>query len=98
MAPDLAVAVLIAPATAELEAPAGARVSLAPVGEAATVTLTGLDYPLERGLLPADACLGLGNHVSAEGGARVVLHEGTVVLLVGHGDESFGPLAAGSEE
>ena len=46
------------------------------------MTLTGLDYPLERGVLPADACLGLGNHVAADGDARIVLHEGTVVVLV----------------
>ncbi len=98
VAPDLAVTVLIAPAAVALGAPAGARVSLSAVGEAATVTLTGLDYPLERGVLPADACLGLGNHVAAAGDARIVLHEGTVVLLVDRGDESFPPLAAGREE
>ena len=62
------------------------------------MTLTGLDYPLDRGALPADACLGLGNHVAAAGDARIVLHEGTVVLLVDRGDESFRPLAAGREE
>ena len=98
VAPDLSAVVLIAPAAVMLDAPPGARVSVAPVGEAATVTLTGLDYPLVRGTLPADACLGLGNHVSPEGSARVVLHEGTVVLLVDHGDESFPPLAAESGE
>ena len=89
MAPDLTATVLIAPVAVALDAPAGTRVSLAPVGEAATVTLAGLDYPLERGVLPADACLGLGNHVDADGDARIELHEGTVVVLVGRGDESF---------
>jgi len=98
VAPDLAVTVLVAPAAVALGAPAGARVSLSAVGEAATVTLTGLEYPLEGGVLPADACLGLGNHVAAAGDARIVLHEGTVVLLVDRGDESFPPLAAGREE
>ena len=67
VAPDLTATVLIAPAAVALDAPAGTRVSLAPAGEAATVTLTGLDYPLDHGVLAVDACLGLGNHVSAEG-------------------------------
>jgi thiamine pyrophosphokinase len=89
VAPDLSATVLIAPDAVALDAPAGARVSLAPVGGAATVTLTGLDYPLDRGVLPPDACLGLGNHVTAAGDARVVLHEGTIVVLVDRGDESF---------
>jgi thiamine pyrophosphokinase len=93
VAPDLAVTVLVAPAAVALGAPAGARVSLSAVGEGATVTLTGLEYALERGALPADTCLGLGNHVAAAGDAHVVVHEGTVVLLVDHGDESF-PLLA----
>ena len=82
VAPDLTVTVLIAPAAVALDAPAGTRVSVSAVGEAATVTLTGLDYPLDHGVLPADACLGLGNHVAAAGDARIVLHEGTVVVLV----------------
>ncbi len=98
VAPDLTATVLIAPAAVALVAPAGARVSLAPVGDAATVTLTGLDYPLEHGTLSAAACVGLGNHVSAGAGARVVLHEGMAVLLVDRGDETFPPLTAGRAE
>lgn len=98
VAPDLSVTVLIAPAAVALDAPAGARVSLSAVGETATVTLSGLEYPLERGAIPADACLGLGNHVAAGGDAHVVLHDGTVVLLVDRGDESFPPLTAGRGE
>jgi thiamine pyrophosphokinase len=90
--------VLVAPAAVALGAPAGARVSLSAVGEAATVTLTGLEYPLERGALPADSCLGLGNHVAATGDAQIVVHEGAVVLLIDRGDESFPPLADGCEE
>jgi thiamine pyrophosphokinase len=89
VAPDLAAAVLIAPVETVLGAPAGVRVSIVPVGAAAIVTLAGLDYPLDRGTLPADACLGLGNHVTAAGAARVVIHEGTVVALVEWGDEPF---------
>ena len=95
VAPDLTVAVLVAPAAVALGAPAGARVSIAPVGEAATVTLTGLDYPLERGLLPADACLGLGNHVAAGGAAHIELHDGCVVVLVSCDGEPFGQDVAG---
>ena len=81
--------VLIAPIAVVLDAPAGARVSLAPAGAVATVTLTGLDYPLERGALPADACLGLGNHVTTDGDACIELHEGTIVVLVGWAGETF---------
>ena len=96
VAPDLTATVLIAPVAVTLDAPAGTRVSLAPVGEAATVTLAGLDYPLERGALPAEACLGLGNHVTTDGKAVIELHEGTVVVLVGRGGESFRPRPAES--
>jgi thiamine pyrophosphokinase len=94
VAPDLSATVLIAPAAVALDAPEGARVSLASAGEAATVTLSGLDYPLDRGVLPPDACLGLGNHVAAGGAARVVLHKGTIVVLVDRGDESFRSLGS----
>jgi thiamine pyrophosphokinase len=97
VAPDLAVAVLAAPADVVLAAPAGVRVSLAPAGGDATVTLSGLEYPLERSVLPADACLGLGNHVLAPGPARIAVHEGMVVALVEWGDESFAPAARDAE-
>lgn len=89
VAPDLTATVLAAPVAVGLQAPAGTRVSLAPIGVSATVTLRGLDYPLTREVLPADACLGLGNHVLVDGGARIVVHEGSVVLIVGLGDETF---------
>ena len=97
VAPDLTVTVLDAPAAVALAAPAGARVSVAPLGEAATVTLTGLDYPLDRGLLPADACLGLGNHVAAGGDALIKVHDGCVVVLVGCAGEPFRQVAARGE-
>jgi thiamine pyrophosphokinase len=89
VAPDLAAVVLIAPAEVALAAPAGVRVSLAPIGADATVTLEGLDYPLSRGALPADGCLGLGNHVSEAGEARILVHDGAVVALVEWGEEKF---------
>ncbi len=98
VAPHLAAAVLIAPAEVTLAAPAGVRVSLAPVGADATVTLEGLDYPLSRGTLPADTCLGLGNHVAAAGEARILVHDGTVVALVGWGEETFAPGGRRGEE
>jgi thiamine pyrophosphokinase len=87
-APDLAVTVLAAPREVLLTAPAGVRVSLAPFGGDAIVSLRGLEYPLERGILPADACLGLGNHVMAAP-ARIVVHRGAVVALVEWGEEAF---------
>jgi thiamine pyrophosphokinase len=88
VAPDLSVTVLVAPAAAELAAPAGVRVSVVPLDGDATVTLRGLDYPLDRGVLPADACLGIGNLVSASAGAVVDVHAGTVAVLV-EADEAF---------
>jgi thiamine pyrophosphokinase len=89
VAPDLAVAVLTAPADVTLAAPTGVRVSLAPAGADATVSLAGLEYPLDHGVLPADACVGLGNHVTAPGGARIVVHAGSVVALVEWAGEPF---------
>jgi thiamine pyrophosphokinase len=89
VAPGLSATVLIAPVSVRLAAAAGARVSLVPLGDDATVSLTGLDYPLDRGVLPTDACLGIGNHVSTGGAAVVVIHQGAVALLVESGDESF---------
>ena len=65
--PRLAVRVAAAPAALTLDAPAGTRVSLAPLGVDAVVTLEGLEYRLHRGVLPAAACLGLGNAVAAPG-------------------------------
>ena len=94
VAPDLAVAVLAAPAEVVLAAPAGARVSLAPAGGDAIVSLGGLEYRLDRGLLPADACLGLGNHVAAPP-ARIRVHQGAVVAVVEWGEEAFHRVDAG---
>jgi len=88
VAPDLAVTVLVAPARAVLVAPAGVRVSLAPSGGDAIVSLSGLEYPLDRGVLPADTCLGLGNHVTTPP-ARIRVHQGAVVAVVEWGEEAF---------
>jgi thiamine pyrophosphokinase len=87
--PRLCVRVMVAPADVALDAAPGTRVSVVPLGADATVTLEGFDYPLERGRLPADACLGLGNFVASPG-ARVGVDEGAVAVLVGAGAESFG--------
>jgi thiamine pyrophosphokinase len=89
VSPCLVGRVLAAPAEAGLDAAPGTRVSLVPLGRDAVVTLTGLAYPLDRGTLPADACLGLGNSVTRQG-AAVRVHEGVVALLVEDGGESFG--------
>jgi thiamine pyrophosphokinase len=91
--PHLCACVLVAPEDVTLDAPARTRVSVVPLGGDATVTLEGFDYPLERGVLPADACLGLGNFAIAEG-ARITAHEGVVAVLVESGSESFGGAAA----
>jgi thiamine pyrophosphokinase len=92
VAPGLSVTVLIAPVSIRLAATAGARVSLIPLGGDSTVTLTGLDYPLDRGVLPADACLGVGNHVAVEGAAAIVIHKGVVAAVVEADDETFAPM------
>jgi hypothetical protein len=91
--PGLCACVLVAPSDLTLGAAPRTRVSVVPLGADATVTLEGFDYPLARGVLPADACLGLGNFVAAEG-SRVVAHEGVVAILVESGSESFGGAAA----
>jgi thiamine pyrophosphokinase len=83
VAPGLTVTVVAAPGGAAVDAGPGTRVSLAPLGSDAVVTITGMAYPLERGVLPADACLGLGNTVTGDG--HVTVHEGAVAVLVGDG-------------
>lgn len=87
--PDLTVRVLIAPAETTLASAAGTRVSVVPLAAAATVTLTGFDYPLDHGVLPPDGCLGLGNHIRGGRSAGIVVHEGVVAVLVGSGAETF---------
>lgn len=88
VAPRLTVRVVCSPAQVVLDAPAGTRVSLAPLGEDAVVSLDGLAYPLVRGTLPAAACLGLGNAVTGRG-ARIEVHSGELVVLVALGAETF---------
>lgn len=90
VSPALCARVLVAPAAVALDAPPGTRVSLAPLAGEAVVSLYGLDYRLERGRLPADACLGLGNTV--KDAAAITVHEGRVAALVFAGDEGFGGL------
>ena len=87
--PRLCVRVVGARATVHLSSPVGTRVSVVPFGGDSVVTLEGFDYPLLRGSLPADACLGIGNSVSGRP-TRVHVHAGVVVLLVEEGSETFG--------
>jgi len=96
VAPQLTVRVLAAPAEARLDAPAGTRVSIVPQYGDALVTLAGFDYPLSRGVLPIDACLGLGNAVLAA--PRILVHEGVVAVLVERGDEAFGGPGRGDRD
>ena len=88
VAPRLTVRVLTASDEAQLDAPAGTRVSIVSRRGDALVSLKGFDYPLERGVIPQDTCLGLGNAVL--GDARVCVHEGLAAVLVEDGDEAFG--------
>ena len=93
-APRLTVRVFAAPDEARLDAPAGTRVSIMPLQGDALVTLEGFDYALDRSVLPQDACLGLGNAVVAA--ARILVHEGSVAVLVEDGDEAFGGVRRGA--
>ena len=92
VAPQLTATVLVPPAAVALRVAAGTRVSLVPMAGDATVTLAGLDYLLDHGVLPADACLGLGNHAAGSGDVRIVLHDGAIAVLVECGDVAFEPL------
>ena len=92
-APRLMVRVLQAPDAARLDAAAGTRVSIVPLQGDARVSLVGFDYSLCRGVLPQDACLGLGNAVVSE--ARILVHEGAAAALVEDGDEAFGGVRRG---
>ena len=89
VSPQLTVRVFVAPAESRLDAEPPTRVSLVALGGDALVTLEGLDYPLVRQTLPWDACVGLGNAVAVSL-PRVVVHEGTVAVLVAWGEETFG--------
>ena len=80
-APHLSIAVLAQPGRLAVPAPAQTRVSVVALSDEAIVTLTGLDYPLVRGLLRSDGCLGLGNAV-IDSPAAVELHGGEVAVLV----------------
>ena len=93
-APRLTVRVFAAPDEVQLDAPAGTRVSIVPLQGDALVTLGGFDYALDRGVLPQDACLGLGNAVVAA--ARILVHEGSVAVLVEDGGEAFGGVRRGA--
>ncbi len=107
VSPIMTVRVLVAPADVRLDAAEATRVSLAALGGDAVVTLSGLDYILDHGVLPGDACLGLGNAgavtpVSARrptgaagsGAAAIRVHDGRVAALVFNGEEPFGGLRA----
>ena len=92
-APRLTVRVFAAPDETRLDAPAGTRVSIVPLQGDALVSLEGFDYALDCGVLPQDACLGLGNAVVSA--ARILVHEGVVAALVEDGDEAFGGVHRG---
>jgi thiamine pyrophosphokinase len=93
VAPCLTVRVFVASDEVRLDAPPGTRVSVVPQQGDALVSLRGLDYELDRGVLPQDACLGLGNAVLSR--ARIIVHAGTVAVLVADGGEAFGGAVQG---
>jgi thiamine pyrophosphokinase len=80
-APHLTLDVLTAPASMALTAPVGARFSVIALSDEAVVSLAGGDYPLERGVVSAAGCLGIGN-VVARRPASVELHAGEIAVLV----------------
>ena len=95
LAPALSVAVLRAPSCVALASPPGTRVSLLSLSEASVLTLDGLDYPLESGVLSVGTCLGVGNAVQRPG-ARIDVLQGEVLALVFAPDESFPACAESS--
>jgi thiamine pyrophosphokinase len=93
VSPALCIAVVLGRSAVRLNSPRGARVSLTALTARATVSLHGLDYGLERGVLRADGCLGLGNRIT--GAAVVTVHRGAVAVFVHHGGERFEGAEAG---
>jgi thiamine pyrophosphokinase len=93
VAPGLTGAVAVAPGRVALRAEAATRVSVVPLGVDAVVSLTGFEYDLDHGRLPASSCLGLGNAVATVP-AEVRVHSGSAALLVESGLEDFGGTAA----
>jgi thiamine pyrophosphokinase len=86
---------VLSPSRTTLSSPPATRVSLLSLTETALVTLAGLEYPLDKGLLRAGSCLGVSNAVR-QAGARIDVHEGEVLALVFADGEAFAPEAAGA--
>jgi len=80
-APDLSLAVLAHAGELAVPAPAGTRVSLLALSNAASVSLRGFDYLLDRGMITAAGCLGIGNAVAVSP-ATVTLHAGELAVIV----------------
>ncbi|MEY2766400.1 MAG: hypothetical protein RI912_62 [Actinomycetota bacterium] len=78
-------AVLRAGDAADLPAAAGNTVSLLPVAGDATVTATGLAWPLERSVLVATSSRGISN--VATGTPHVTVHGGSLIAFI-TGDET----------
>ena len=90
VAPGLSVPVLIAPVSVRLAPARCLRVSLVPLGAGLDGHPHGPRLSADRGVLPADACLGIGNHVATEAPRIVVPRRERVAVLVESGRESFG--------
>lgn len=64
----------------------GTVLSVIAVDDTATVSITGVRYPLDRGLLPALSSLGLSN-VAAEPVQRLAISAGRVIVIVNKATE-----------
>lgn len=69
------------------ELPPGLVLSLVPVHGPATVTITGVRWPLERSTLAAGTTRGVSNE-TAGGPVAVTVHEGTVLCITPRTEES----------
>lgn len=69
------------------EVGAGALLSLIPVHGAATVSVTGVRWPLDRTLLPPGTTRGVSN-VATGGAVRVRVHDGTTICITPRTEET----------
>jgi len=61
--------------------PLGATVSLVALLGSAVVSVSGVEWPLDRAVLPPSSGLGVSNIVSEEAGCCVTVHQGVLLVL-----------------
>lgn len=59
----------------------GATLSIIPFGGAATVSVTGVRWPLQLADISPESTLGISNRITAAEGARVTVYRGTVAVI-----------------